>query len=488
MCFDDVELSLLLITLTNLIGAIEISGDVIMKKRYFGFALMAVLLLALVTFSNAAAAFNTGIDVVSLSSSSGTVTVEFFNADGTSAGTLPASTISAFGSLNYYIPTTSLASGQYSARVSSDVPVAATVGLTDNTEQLGDNYLGTDSPDTTLTFPLIYRSFSNWNSQIVVQNASSSAQTVNISFYKNGSTTANASDSASIQPYSYKIFDLSSSSYSGFGSDYGVAVVTGAQPLAGTALAVRDPGTGPANKAELIYRAFSTSQLGTSAVAPLFYKNFNGFATGINVVNRGSVATNVTIVFSSANGVAGGPWTAVKNNIQPGEGYTFYTPNVVLNGGGSLPDGVFGSATITSSAANIAAVVSNSRFAGGSQQAFAYEAPLVTSATGCVALPVVHNRTTWKTGINILNLGSSAATVTVDYSSSNPNTPDASKVYSVPAGAPFNIYMPSDAKTAVGFYGGATLSSNQNIIALASHANAAAGMALNYMGVNYTCP
>ncbi|MBK8904968.1 MAG: hypothetical protein IPM53_27560 [Anaerolineaceae bacterium] len=454
-----------------------------MKKKYFGFSLMVVLILALASFSNAAAAFNTGIDIVSLSSSSGTVTVEFFNADGSSAGTLPASTISAFGSLNYYIPTTSLASGQYSARVSSDVPIAATVGLTDNTEQLGDNYLGTDSPDTTLTFPLVYRSFGNWNSQIVIQNASSTAQTVNINFYKNGSTSANASDSATIQPYSYKIFDLSSSSYSGFGNDYGVAVVTGAQPLAGTALAVRDPGTGPANKAELIYRAFSSSQLGTSLVAPLFYKNFNGFATGINVVNRGSVATNVTVVFSSANGVAGGPWTASKNSLQPGEGYTFYTPSI-----SNLPSNVFGSATISSSASNIAAVISSSRFAGGSQQAFAYEAPLQASATGCVALPVVHNRTTWKTGINIINLSSSSATVTVNYSSSNPSTGDASKTYSVPAGAPYNIYMPSDAATTLGFYGGATLESNQNIVVLASHANSGVGMALNYMGVNYSCP
>ncbi len=458
-------------------------------KKYLGFmTLIAALVLTLVSYSNAAAAFNTGIDIVSLSSSSGTVTVEFFNSDGSSAGTLPASTISAFGSLNYYIPTTSLASGQYSARVSSDVPVAATVGLTDNTEQLGDNYLGTDSPDTTLTFPLIYRNFSNWNSQIVVQNASSTEQSVNINFYKNGSTTANASDSATIQPYSYKIFNLNSSSYSGFGNDYGVAVVTGAQPLAGTALAVRDPGTGPANKAELIYRAFSTSQLGTNVVAPLFYKNFNGFASGINVVNRGSVATNVTVVFSSANGVAGGPWTATRNNIQPGEGYTFYTPNVTLNGGGSLPDNLFGSATITSSASNIAAVVSSSRFSGGSQQAFAYEAPLQSSATGCVALPVVHNRTTWKTGINVINLGTSSASVTVNYSSSNPSTGDASKTYTVPAGAPYNIYMPSDAATTLGFYGGATLESNRNIIVLASHANSGVGIALNYMGVNYTCP
>ncbi len=116
----------------------------------------------------------------------------------------------------------------------SDVPVAATVGLTDSTEKLGDDYVGTSEPASVLSFPLIYRNFSSYTSQLVVQNASTGAQTVNISFFKQGSTTASATDSATIQPNSYKIFDMAS--YSGFGDDFGGAVVTGShlwlvQPL-----------------------------------------------------------------------------------------------------------------------------------------------------------------------------------------------------------------------------------------------------------------
>ena len=453
-----------------------------MKQRRFVILILFVAMIVLFGFSSVSAAFNTGIDVVNLSNTAGNVVVEFYESDGTSAGTVDGN-IDAFGSLNFYIPNTSLNAGQYSALISSDVPVAATVGLTDSTEQLGDNYLGTDNPDTTLSFPLIYRDFSNWNSQLIVQNASAAAQTVNIDFFKNGSTTANATDSATIQPYAFKIFDLSSSSYSGFGSDYGVAVVTGTDNLAGTALAVRDPGTGAAQKAELIYRAFSSSQLGQSVVAPLFYSSYANFETGINVVNRGGTATNVTVEFSSANGVSGGPWTATKTNLQPGEGYTFYTPTV-----SGLPNNLFGSATITSTAADIAVVVSSSRFSNGSQQAFAYEGALSSSASGCVALPVVHNRTTWKTGINIYNNGGSTASVDINYSSSNPSTNDASHTVSVPAGEPFNVYMPADLTTELGFYGGVTLESNQDIVVLATHANSSVGTALNYMGVNYTCP
>lgn len=450
------------------------------QKKRLVLVFLLVSLLLLVNIVAAFAAFNTGIDVLNLEDTAGTVVIEFYKADGTSGGSL-SEPIAALGSLNFYLPNTSIVAGQYSARVSSDVPVAATVGLTDSAQEVGDDYLGTNDPANVVSFPLVYRDYGSWNSTLVIQNASDSSQTVDIEFFKNGSTTADASDSATIPAYSYAMFEMVD--YTAFGSDYGVAVATGTAPLAGTALAERDPGTGVANKAELTYRAFTASQEGTELVAPLYYKNFNGFATGLNVVNRGNVATDVEVEFRSSNGVAGGPWTASKTNLQPGEGYTFYTPNVA-----GLPNDLYGSATITSSAADIALVASHSRFASGSQQAFAYEAVNVTAATGCVAAPVVQNRTTWKSGLNILNLGGSAASVNIDYASSSPSIPDASQTVSVPANDGMTVYMPSDGTTDVGFFGGATFDSNQDIIVLVSTANSAAGIARNFMAVNYTCP
>lgn len=454
-----------------------------MKKKQFVLIVVLAVVMSLFSFAAASAATNTGIDVVNLSGTAGNVVVEFFDATGASQGTVSDS-ISAFGSLNFYIPaiSLSLSSGQYSAVVSSEVPVAATVGLTDGTERLGDNYLGTDSPSAELSFPLIYRNYGGWTSQLVVQNATSSQQTVNIEFFKNGSTTANATDSAVVPAFSYAVFDMADAAYAAFGNDFGGASVTGAGNLAGTALAIRDKGTGPAAKAELIYRAFSAEQQAQEILLPLFYKNFSRFQSGINVVNRGTAATNVTVEYTSSNGVAGGPWTASKTGLQPGEMYTFYNP-------ASVPNGVYGSARVSSTAADIAVVVSSSRTDGtGNNQSFAYEGAVATSATPCVALPIVHNRTSWKSGINILNLGSSAASVDISYSSSNPSTPNATKTYSVPAGAPLTVYMPTDAATAVNFYGGASLSSTENILVLATHANSNAGISQNYMGVNFTCP
>jgi hypothetical protein len=454
-----------------------------MKQRIWLVILLAGM-LSLFNFSMASAATNTGIDVVNLSNNAGQVEVTFYTSTGSSPGSVTAN-ISPFGSVNFYLPTLagiSLSPGQYSAVVSSNVPIAATVGLTDNPNSFGDDYVGTSTPADVLSFPLIYRNHSFYTSQLIVQNAHSAAQTVNIQFFKQGSATPVANDSKTIQPNSFAIFDMAT--YNAYGNGFGGAVVTGTGPLAGTAIANRDPGTGPAAKSQLTYRAFTTEQQSTQILLPLFYNGFNGFNTGINIINRGNVATQVSVVYTKSNDVPGGPWNAGPQTLQPGEMYTFYRP-------AGLPDGVFGSAVVNSTVSQIAVVASHARVdSSGNNTAFAYEGAPASAASDCVALPVVHNRTTWVSGINILNLGSSSSTVQINYASSNPLTPNATKTYTVPANSPLTVYMPTDAATQVGFYGGASLRSTngQNMLVLATHANSAAGIARNYFGINYSCP
>jgi hypothetical protein len=454
-----------------------------MKKRIL-LVIMLVGMLSLFSFAMASAATNTGVDVVNLSGNDGLVTLTFYDNTGASPGSV-AENIGAFGSVNFYIPTldgVTLDPGQYSAVVSSDVPIAATVGLTDSPDRFGDDYVGTSAPANVLSFPLIYRNHSSYVSQLIVQNADTSAQTVTIEFYKQGSVTPADTDSAVIQPNSFAIFNMAS--YDDYGNGFGGAVVTGTGPLAGTAIANRDPGTGSAAKSQLMYRAFTAEQQSNEILLPLFYNGFNGFNTGINIINRGSESTQVSVVYTSSNNVSGGPWNAGPQTLQPGEMYTFFRP-------AGLPDGVFGSAVVSSTVAEVAVVASHGRVDGnGNNVAFAYEGAPADTASACVALPVVHNRTSWKTGINILNLGDSASTVEITYASSNPATPDATKTYNVPANSPLTIYMPTDAATQLGFYGGASLRSTngQNMLVLASHANSNAGIARNYFGINYTCP
>lgn len=456
-------------------------------KRMFGIAMTLVLLVG-VLFAGpvfAQGVWNTGVDVQNLTATAGTLVVEFYDAAGTKIGTLEDN-IGPFGGVNFYLPAETLPSGQFSGVVIADVQVAAVSSQANYDLGGADMYLGTASPENALSFPLVYRNHTSgkWNSKLIIQNASDVQQTVTLNLFSVGETTADATDTAIIAPYAAKVFDISESKYAAFGP-YGSATVTGSQPLAGVSQAIRNPGTGRSNVIETEYRAFTASQQGQTIVTPLVYKNYNLWTTGINVLNKEGTATTVSVTYTNANpSVSGGPWTF--NMSLPGNAMgTFYTPSHA-----GLPDGFYGSAQVTSSATDVAIVVASQRYRSSGAEGVAYEGSLPSDATACVSLPIAHNRSTWKTGINILNLGGSAANVTISYYSTAAGIPNASQTISIPAGQPKTVYMPTDMTTQVGFYGATDVKSTNGQPLLINVANSRSdqGVASNYVGINYTCP
>lgn len=458
--------------------------------KRFAYILLVLTLasaFAIVGSASAEGTWNTGIDIQNLTATAGTVVVEFYDADGNSVGPPLSDTIAAWGALNFYLPhESSPPDGKYSAVISSSVDIAATAGTANYALGGADIYLGTSEPTDALSFPLVYRNHTSglWNTEITIQNASSSAQTVNLYLYTAGETSHDATDAVTIQVNGYHTFDISDGAYAAFGP-FGSAVVEGSAELAGVAHNIRNPGTGSVNVIETYYRAFSGGQVGVDAIAPLVYKRYNLWTTGVNVLNLGSLATTVTITYTNSNpAISGGPW--IDSMVLGANAMdTFYTPS-----NGDLPDGFFGSATLSSSDADMAVVVSSQRYRPDGAQGVAYEASLPSDATSCVSLPVTHNRTTWKTGINILNLGGSDAQITIDYYSSILTIPDATHDVVVPANSPLTIYMPSESPTALGFAGAADIKSTngQPILVNASHARKDKGVASTYVGLNYTCP
>jgi hypothetical protein len=459
-------------------------------KRLFYVLLVVALVTGFVNTRPAAAVgtWNTGIDVQNLTGTAGTVTIYFYTGAGADAGNL-SDPIAAWGSLNFYLPneTVPAAGAAYSAVIQSDVQVAATVSLGNYDLGGADIYLGTGSPENSISFPLVYRNHTAglWNSELTIQNASGSAQNVVLKLFNAGATTAAyTSPATSIPAYASHTFNIVGATYAAFGP-YGSATVEGTAPLAGAANNVRNPGTGKVNVIAATYRAFGSAQQGQDIVAPLVYKNYNLWTSGVNIANVGNVSTTVTITYTNANpAVSGGPWTDTKT-LAAHAMDVFYTPS-----NASLPNGFYGSATLHSSAANIVVVVASQRYRTDGAQGVAYEGSLPTDATACVSLPVVHNRTTWKTGINILNLGGSDANITISYHSSAAGISSATKNYVVPAHSPYTVYMPTDAATAVGFYGAADIKSTngQSLLVNAAHSYTAKGVASNFVGINYTCP
>lgn len=457
-------------------------------KRVFKLAISLALLIGMLAAVPAMAqgTWNTGVDVQNLTDTSGTLTIEFYNDVGTSIGSL-TEPIEAWGGINFYLPLEeSLPAGQFSAVVMSDVQVAA-VSSQANYELGGaDMYLGTAQPESTLSFPLVYRNHTSglWNSKLIIQNASETEQTVTLNLYSVGEATADETDTAVIAPYASVVFDISEAQYSDFGP-FGSATVTGSQPLAGVSQAIRNPGDDRINVVESEYRAFGANQQGQSVVAPLVYKNYNLWTTGINVLNTEGTQTTVSVTYTNANpDISGGPWTFDMTLAGDAMG-TFYTPSHT-----SLPDGFYGSAEISSSATDVAVVVASQRYRASGAEGVAYEGSLPGDATACVSLPITHNRETWKTGINILNLGNQAATVEINYFSTAPGVPNANQTVTVPANSPLTVYMPTDLTTQLGFYGGADVKSTNGQPLLINVANSRAdqGVGSNFVGINYTCP
>lgn len=431
-------------------------------------------------------AYNTGIDIQNLTANPGNLVVQFYDSTGAPQGSL-SSAIGAWGGVNFYLPTQSAppAGGKYSAVVSADVQVAAVASQADYTLGGADMYLGTSNPGNSMSFPLVYRNHTTglWNSILEVQNASATAQTVYLSLYTAGASTAAATASASVPAYASHSFDISQAGFAAFGP-FGSAVVTATAPLAGASMNLRNPNTGALNVIHSEYRAFGPTQQGRDIILPLVYKNFNLWTSGVNILNKSSMATTVYITYTNSNpAVVGGPWYD-HITLGPNAADTFYTP---ANATG-LPNAYFGSAKVSSSAADIAVVVASQRYRTDGAQGVAYEGSLPSEATACVSLPIVHNRTTWKTGINILNLGGSQANVTINYYSTAPGISNATQSFTIPGNSPKTIYMPLDSPTALGFFGAAEVKSTNAQPLLVNVANSRTGVSSNYVGVNYTCP
>ncbi|MBE2220668.1 MAG: hypothetical protein IAF02_03960 [Anaerolineae bacterium] len=466
------------------------------RKVIFLFVLILILSLLVLSPISAQGTWTTGIDVQNTANSAGTVSIIFYDSAGNNAGSVSDS-ITAYGSLSVYVPSipnNELAPGDYAAVVSADVPVAATTSLQNYDLGGADMYLGTAAPENILTFPLVYRNHTSgkWNSQLIVQNTSDvNPLSVTLKLYTTGSSTPNETDTVSIPAKASYNFNISDAKYDQFGP-FGSATVEASAPLAGVAMSIRNPGTGAKNVIETSYRAFGSAQQGKEIVLPLVYKNYNTWTSGINIVNTGSVSTTVTVEYTNANpnlpniGSNPGPWQD-EIEIPANAMGSFYTPSNATG----LPDGFYGSASIVSDDQDILVVVASQRYPTSGAQGVAYEGSLDdASITACVSAPVVHNRTSWKTGINILNMGAQTATVKIDYISSAAGISNATQTISIGAGQPASIYMPSDATTALGFYGAADLKSTNGQPLLVNIANTRAdrGVSSNYVGINYTCP
>jgi hypothetical protein len=444
-----------------------------MKKMLGAIIVLVILTVGLVS-SASAQIWSTGIQVQNLSStSSATVAVTFYNRDGTVADTLSGDVIAAGSSKTYYQPTqTTLPDGfSGSAVVSSDQPVAAIVNQNSSGPLMSGSYVGASAPAGTVVLPLMMKGNYGWDSEFAVQNTSSSAATVDITYY-DATGAAVATDSASLGGNGSAVIKQADNASlpSGF---VGSAVLTCPEPI----VAVANQSNGVAL---MTYNGFTSG--GQTVYVPLVMKGNYGWGTGVQVANL-SLAnpTDVTITYYAAGSTT--PADVENATVQPGSSVTFYNP-----GNATLPSGFVGSAVVTSTAEDIAVIVNQATDNG--LQGMSYEG--FASGSSTVSLPLImKGNWGWSTSFQVQNIGGGPTDLTVAYYAAGSTTPthtDTTTGAGLGSGSSVTYYQPWETALPNGFVGSVviTASGGGTIVAICNEGGPEADgeVAMSYVGFN----
>lgn len=393
------------------------------RKFVPAMALAGALLAAALPAGSARAQtvpFSSGFQVQNLASSGATLSMAFYNEDGTApAATIPAS-IAANGQVTYATLPSGVAAGfKGSAVISSDQRIAAIVNLVSPNNAnitLGSSYVGVTGGSNRVSLPLLFKDYFGYNSFFSVQNVGQAATTVTVT-YAGGGVAANTTDTVTIQPGASHRFDQAASTK--LPADFnGSAIVTSSG--SNIAAVVTQYGRGQS----LTYNGFATGS--KAPIFPLINTNNFGYRTGISLQNAGTTATNVTVTYTASAGGA----SCTETQSIPGNGGTAFfalyafggqkPANVTITE--NCPDsGAFvGSARVTTNSANADLVGIVNQTNDGELKGGSYSSFDAATATNRVVYPLIQDRFFgYNTGFSMINVGTVATTITCTYSGTN---------------------------------------------------------------------
>jgi len=394
------------------------------------FVVAAVAVAVIVGGAGAAAttkSLSTNYTVVNLGSQVANVAVSYYLEGGASWTASPSSTaftVTANGGqaiIAQYFDGL-MPAGRGSAVISSDQPLGAVVQiLARNQTPTQGAYLGSGVTDSTYYVPLVIRKLggaypTGTNSQIMIQNADSTAVSVTVQFIKaSASPGANYTKPAvSINPGATYYYDVSDESSANVADGwYGSAVVTAASSKQITVISNLFAGPDQLQ----IVPGFPSTAPGTLWFVPLFTSRLvNALSTPVSIQNLsgGSMAIgDIDLTCTpDASSVGSSPFaasntTAVANN----ESY-FFNPVTDL----SLPTNWYGSCQITATGNVVAFVQMRQPGVSASADAYAAIKGGATNTKAIVPLAAKRLANGFATVTTIQNLDTgSAATVNLTY-------------------------------------------------------------------------
>ncbi len=421
-----------------------------------------------------------GFQVQNLSSTAAaSVVIYYYNQDGTQpTGTPVSDTIPAMGSKTYF-PIHAADGFNGSVVVESTEPVVAIANTIGSTSTDANFYwastesFGAGAQEVSL--PLIMRANAGFSTWFNVQNAGSTDATVSVEYIPGSAGNAYTAPDVTIKPGASQTFDQAG--LAALGAKFvGSAVITSKNsvPVVATVMQV-------GAKTMLGYNGFTGA--GSTVVSlPLIMSNNNGFFTGIQVQNVGGAPTTVTVDFGTNIAGTFNPANETAT-LAPGASATF-----LQNTGQFSTPKYVGSATITS-AQPVVAIVNQLKSGRGT----AYDGFDPAAATTKVSAPLIQYNPAggWFTGLQVMNVGSSSVSITVDYGANTAGTFNPpNETATIAPGDSYNSLQNTAAWVAGGKYIGSatvTASGSGQIVMIVNQlrGNTGKDTFMTYNGFNY---
>jgi photosystem II stability/assembly factor-like uncharacterized protein len=240
--------------------------------------------------------------------------------------------------------------------------------------------------------------YGGYTTAAYIQNLGAAPASVQVNYFDAGGNPVGSGDSNVIQPHGTWIVRQDNGRSFAAGQA-GSGVILGSQPLAAFVNEFA-PNSGDATSYTGI-----TSGVGITLYAPAIANGaYGGYTTGIGLVNLAASLTNITVTYRDGTGAT----MATQNlpNLAAGAYQGVYS------GTAGLPSGFAGTATITSSAGNLAAVVNET---GPGNQFSSYDAVAAGSTTSFAPVALSNAYGGYNTGMAIQNTTGGAGTVTITY-------------------------------------------------------------------------
>jgi hypothetical protein len=243
-----------------------------------------------------------------------------------------------------------------SVRLTASQPLAAITHEMINWARI-DGFNAFSQGSTTVYAPLALRNWYNWSTTLHIQNASSSAANVTVSYYPpGGRTTPICTDSRTLAAYRHVAIDLGDTTYPYdtcmWNKGYTIfsAVISANQPVAAVVNAV--------STASSYFQAYNALNAGrTALIAPFVRKGQSGdwdgnWAFSLTIQNTTAANNTVEVSFYEQDG---DPVSASPNSCSLGPFGSCVLYNV------TTPASFSGSAVLSSESGSFAAVISVSR-------------------------------------------------------------------------------------------------------------------------------